>query len=68
MWQYINHSLDSINPAGIHIIRVFMRKNSTDECFFLQYKTLPDDSVIMATANTLIDLKNNLEQQQEVTE
>lgn len=65
MWQYINHSLDSVNLAGIHIIRVFMQKDSIDECFFLRYQTLPDDNTIIAHANSVIQMKNDYEQQQE---
>jgi hypothetical protein len=64
MWQYVSHSLDSINIAGMHIVRVFMKKESTDECFFLRYQALPNDSVIILHANSVIQMKNDYEQQE----
>jgi hypothetical protein len=65
MWQYVKHFLDNINPAGINIIRVFIQKDSVDECFFLRYKNLPDDSIIIEHANIVIQIKNDYEQQQQ---
>lgn len=42
-----------------------MQKDSIDECFFLRYQTLPDDNTIIAHANSVIQMKNDYEQQQE---
>ncbi len=63
MWQYISHILDCINPAGVYVIRVFMKKDSIDECFFLEYRNCPDDSLIISDAEKFIQNKNSYEQQ-----
>jgi hypothetical protein len=68
MWQYIKHSLDSVTLSGVNIIRVFIRKEAVDECFFLRYKILPDDSTIISHAESIIQMKNDYEQQQEGVE
>jgi hypothetical protein len=63
MWQYISYSLDSVNIAGNYIIRVFMQKDLVDECFFLEYRIVPDESVVISDAQQFIEIRNNYEQQ-----
>lgn len=62
MWEYLSYSLEGINPAGINIVRVFMKKDSIEQCFFVYYKVLPSDDVIVSHAQDYIRQKNDLQQ------
>lgn len=59
MWQYKSYFNEGENPAGKNIVRIFIENNELEECFFLEYASLPDDeTVIINEANKYIYLKN----------
>lgn len=63
MWEYLSYSLEGVNPAGVNIIRVFIKKDFVEECFFLYYMVLPSDDIIISHAQDYIQKKNDYEQQ-----
>jgi hypothetical protein len=58
MWQYVSHELQEVRQSGKFIIRVTMQNEYMTECFFLEYDSMPEPSVVEQHASITINLKN----------